>query len=470
MTGVFAMAEGELLDAREAMQILGINENELQTLVARGDLRAFRSAGTMKFRRDDVGSLKSEKSTEPTIIIPAAGAKKTGGSGILPALGGVQKKEPSRIASAVHPAAHSPGENATGEIVLEDIELMPTDDASHTQQVTVQTGIQSGTVTGVGGATVVETGHSSAVGDAITGQMTVMETAQGDATGATQAIPGSGRRQAPPPMAAPAGAPAMSRVQRAAAAPGVSMATSRRTAAVYQPKPAHPFMTALMIVNTIIFTFAGCVCAVMMTRGHYDKVSEQRIIPPFLNHGSSTPVYRWFYKNSPGDRQDKKPIGEYLNLQYAGESSRLARLFWVELKTAFHHGDTEDKQRKAVGRRQRAGPYGSRKIKRPPTAYCFPPSFRSPCLRGEKNVAPRPCLPASVCYSFCSDRNVRRNRHGRLDNADTRHSFTARHGIWNRQTGYRTRIGRHRSRWPLDGILGLSPRTGADLGASVSRP
>src|SRR5262249_27113447 len=115
------MAEGELLDAREAMTILGINENELQTLVARGDLRAFRSAGTMKFRRDDVSTLKTEKGTEPTIILPAGGAKKAG-SGILPALGGAPKPA-SRVASAVNPAVGAPGENQTGEIVLEDIEL-----------------------------------------------------------------------------------------------------------------------------------------------------------------------------------------------------------------------------------------------------------------------------------------------------------------------------------------------------------
>ena len=291
------MAEGELLDAREAMSILGINENELQTLVARGDLRAFRSAGTMKFRRDDVSSLKSEKGTEPTIIIPAAGGKKTGGSGILPALGGGPMKPASRIASAIGPGVNAPGENATGEIVLEDIELMPTDDASNTQQQTVQTGVQTGNVTGIGGATVVETGQA----EAITGQMTVMEGAQGEGTGAVTA---SGRRPAPP-MAPPPGAPAMSRVQRASAAPGVSMATSRRTAAVYQPKPAHPFMTALMIVNTIIFAFTASICAVMMTKGHYDPQSQQRIIPPFLNYSSSTPVYRWYYKNTPGDPQDK---------------------------------------------------------------------------------------------------------------------------------------------------------------------
>ena len=79
------MANGELIDARAAMELLGIGENELQTLVARGDLQAFRSAGTMKFRRDDVMGMKTEKGTEPTIIIPASGQRKPGQSGILSA-------------------------------------------------------------------------------------------------------------------------------------------------------------------------------------------------------------------------------------------------------------------------------------------------------------------------------------------------------------------------------------------------
>src|SRR5947208_10307231 len=96
------MADGELLDAREAMGMLGINEGELQTLVARGDLRAFRSAGTMKFRRDDVVTLKSDKGTEPTIIIPAASGVRKSASGILPAISSAPAKPPSRIVAAVH--------------------------------------------------------------------------------------------------------------------------------------------------------------------------------------------------------------------------------------------------------------------------------------------------------------------------------------------------------------------------------
>src|SRR5258708_12874636 len=77
----------DLLDQREAMSILGMNENDLLQVVARGDLRAFRSTGTLRFRRDDVLALKSDKGTEPTIIIPAAApGSGTQRSAILPTL------------------------------------------------------------------------------------------------------------------------------------------------------------------------------------------------------------------------------------------------------------------------------------------------------------------------------------------------------------------------------------------------
>ncbi|MGD0094749.1 MAG: helix-turn-helix domain-containing protein [Planctomycetota bacterium] len=48
-----------LVDIREAMQLLGITENELQNLVARGDLRAYCVTGEVKFRRDDVLALNA---------------------------------------------------------------------------------------------------------------------------------------------------------------------------------------------------------------------------------------------------------------------------------------------------------------------------------------------------------------------------------------------------------------------------
>jgi hypothetical protein len=114
----------------------------------------------------------------------------------------------------------------------------------------------------------------------------------------------------------------MSRVQRAAAAPGVSMATSRRTAAVYQPKTAHPILTAVMILNTVVFAFAASIAVVMVTRGSYDgdhvdatghlvEGSHQRIIPPFLGPKSPLNAYKSCYKKTPGDPQDPKPQDEY---------------------------------------------------------------------------------------------------------------------------------------------------------------
>jgi len=293
------MADGELLDAREAMSMLGINENELQTLVARGDLRAFRSAGTMKFRRDDVVSLKSEKRTEPTIIIPAASGVRKSASGILPAIPSGAPKPASRVA----PAVHAPTESATSDIVLDDIELMPTDDASVTNQVTAA---QSAIGSDLGGQTVMET----AAQPSITGSMTVVDGNVGDvSTGPQLAVTGSGRRVAV--QGAPAiAAPAMSRV-RAAVAPGVSMATSKRTLAVYQAKSASPVWTALAIINTIMFMLAASICGVMMTRGSFDKASGERIIPPFLNQNSQFKVYEWCYDATPGNPKDKKPQNEY---------------------------------------------------------------------------------------------------------------------------------------------------------------
>ena len=40
---------------------------------------------------------------------------------------------------------------------------------------------------------------------------------------------------------------------------------------------------------------AWSICAVMMTRGSYDKESHERIIPPFLNQDSQFAIYRWCY-------------------------------------------------------------------------------------------------------------------------------------------------------------------------------
>lgn len=260
------MANSELIDAREAMELLNIPEGELQNLVARGDLRAFRSAGTMKFRRDDVAALKTDKGTEPTIIIPASGARKPGQSGILSAAG--LQKAP----------ASSPDSNATDQIILEDIELMAPDNMTTQQQTVISRPVGDA-------ATILE----PAAGAAGTGEMTVVESGEEATVGTGPATPVAGRTGAGgSKVGAKIGSsvgPAVSRVRQ----PSVAMA--RRTATVYEPKSGHPIWTAVLIINAAVMLFAVSVYGVILTKGSYDKVSGQRIIPPHLKQFDVYPSF-----------------------------------------------------------------------------------------------------------------------------------------------------------------------------------
>jgi hypothetical protein len=300
------MADGELIDAREAMNLLGIGENELQTYVARGDLRAFRSAGTMKFRREDVVALKGDKGTEPTIIIPAADQKrKPGQSGILSAVPG----SPSTTGSGLRAAKPT---DATDQIVFDDIELMPTEDALTTQQATVVGTAVQKPVTGE--ATVVEPSAAQ------TGEMTVVDEA-GRSTGpaAPVSTTGSGRRPAAPVQTGSrvgAGVgPAVSRVRQP------SVAVGRRTATVYEKKTAHPIMTTILVLTACVLIFTASLFGVMSFKGHYDwdqfneTGSKERIIPPYLTSEHGLGVYEGSFSGSlfgrlPGMPQDDKPEGE----------------------------------------------------------------------------------------------------------------------------------------------------------------
>lgn len=59
----------------DVLSELSLDEDELKRMVSEGELRAFRDENKMKFRKDDVESLKKGRVTEPTIILPAGGAK-----------------------------------------------------------------------------------------------------------------------------------------------------------------------------------------------------------------------------------------------------------------------------------------------------------------------------------------------------------------------------------------------------------
>ena len=52
---------------------LQMQEAELRALVAQGKLRAFRDENTLKFRRGDVESLRQERETGATVVLPPDG-------------------------------------------------------------------------------------------------------------------------------------------------------------------------------------------------------------------------------------------------------------------------------------------------------------------------------------------------------------------------------------------------------------
>jgi hypothetical protein len=236
------MPEGEMMDFTQALAELQMSESELQNLIARGDLRAFRSAGTMKFRRADVDKLKQERATEPTIIIPAADASQLafGGGGTKLNLDVPQDLGVDESAATVVPET-TPGGAAptvdlgssgsgTEEIVFEDsdLDIMPLADASAaTADVTV------------------------AAEEPVTVPLQAAEE------------PRPSRRK-PAEEAAAVAAPA------------------RRTAAVYAKEPASPIMTAILIVTCVVSMFVGSILTVVLWKDTYNEKLRTRYVPEYL--------------------------------------------------------------------------------------------------------------------------------------------------------------------------------------------
>ncbi len=291
------MADGELLDAREAMSLLGVNESDLQTMVARGSLRAFRSAGTMKFRRDDVLSIKSEKKTDQTIIMPPGVSKVKPGSGILPTvasnksprgssrnLPAIKTGAPAAKAPAPRPAAVDTN-TSSDQIILEEFELSPAEGeaGANTQEVTASQSAVDGGVTLVDGG--IETGNQTVVEQGVE-----FDPAGATASAIAPVAPtpsGSGRHRTPSsrindPMALP-NAPAMSRVRAAVSSSGQT-ATSKRSQATATARSSHPIMTFILILTAGIYLYTATIVGVQLFKGNYDSETHQRVIPPFLSN------------------------------------------------------------------------------------------------------------------------------------------------------------------------------------------
>ena len=219
---------GDLIDFNEARGILQMEESELQNLVTKGELRAFRSGGTMKFKRSDVEGFKKERETEPTIIIPA---EQQGGMAPVdaPPTEALQIDVPDDLGIDESAATVVPESADTGteEIVFDDsdLEILPVDDDS---------------------------------ASAVTSEITVQEVAVG------------------------APAPAMEREieveddieveedrpSRRSASQRVSAVPSRRVSAAYEAAPGSPLFSAVLVLTAAAMVFLGSVFGVVLWKGY----------------------------------------------------------------------------------------------------------------------------------------------------------------------------------------------------------
>lgn len=269
--------EATLIGALEALELLAINEQELQTLVVHGDLRAFRSNGTMKFKRGDVMKIKDERRVSPVIIQPSSEKRKPGASGILDA----RRAGPagSGILTAVSSSAATDS-NETSPVLIP--ELDPIDDGMSTQEQTV----------------IADTAETIIANPTESAEQTVVDSQ------ASTAITRSEPTQK---------GPRISRVGRSVVKP-------RRTATVYEAKRGHPIATALLSLQAAALIFTASIFGVMTFKGHVyvddpdnPRVVE-RVIPPYLHHLG---VYEGMYHGAdgpfgilPGTPKDHRPEGE----------------------------------------------------------------------------------------------------------------------------------------------------------------
>lgn len=226
------MADGDMLEFSQVLSELQLSETELQGLIARGELRAFRSGGTMKFRSADVDMLRQDRTTEPTIIIPAASLNSDLNMDVPQDLG------VDESAATVVPGGQSVGA-ATEEIVFEDsdLEILSVDDdlSVATAEVTVA----------AEAPVVLDDDDDDLLGD-------------DDDEYDDDEAPRSSRRSQP------------------------SRAMSARSSAAYQAAPSDPIMLTCMVITSISFVFISTVLAVLLWKDVYSEKAETKFVPSYL--------------------------------------------------------------------------------------------------------------------------------------------------------------------------------------------
>lgn len=265
------MSDSELIDAQTAVELLGCTPDELQEKIATKELRAFRSGGQMKFRREDVEELRASRSTEPTIILPST--RKPGASGILQALNddlAMPQQQPAPIASQTNYGGFQGDPSGTQPIVIDDLDILPvSQDGMTTQDMTAaHTAVQQP----IGGDDLTVVDANMTVVDDL--DHTVIDDMD-------QQVGNAGANRS-----------AVQRVTRTQTRADV-VPSARKAQAVYVKSPSNPIMSICLIITTLILSYAF---AVMLTHVMYDpyqtvqlpngETSGERYVPGFIQWGA----------------------------------------------------------------------------------------------------------------------------------------------------------------------------------------
>ncbi|MGH7145494.1 MAG: helix-turn-helix domain-containing protein [Planctomycetota bacterium] len=262
------MSDSELIDAQTAVEMLGCTPEELQEKIANKELRAFRSGGQMKFRREDVDELRASRSTEPTIILPST--RKPGASGILQALNddlAAPLQEPA--APVTNYGSFSNDPSGTQPIVIDDLDILPvSQDGMTTQDMTAaHTAVQQ--PIDADDLTVMDPSMTVVDGDL---DHTVIEDMD-------QQVQTAGRS-------------AVQRVTRTQTRADAVVPSARRAQAVYVKSPSNPLTSIVLVLTTLVLSYVFAVMLTLVLYSPYQTVqlpngeaSGARYVPGFVQWG-----------------------------------------------------------------------------------------------------------------------------------------------------------------------------------------
>ncbi len=135
----------------EVMGELELGEEDLKRMVSEGELRAFRDENKMKFKREDVETLKKGRVTEPTIILPSTPAQESTDETVLDLDIGQEAAQLAQTAPEIEDIDLAPVPEAAPEIAPEqtddDLLIQPEEVSVESEETFIEEETDTGLTT-----------------------------------------------------------------------------------------------------------------------------------------------------------------------------------------------------------------------------------------------------------------------------------------------------------------------------------